>query len=136
MNEKETALATIEEVEEELPKNLLALAISKQADPDTLSKLMDLQERWQANKAHQAYVAAMTAFKQDAPAVLKKNDVVSFTSSKGRTAYRYANLGSIVQEITATAEYEAHLKRVSKRLKRQRHDRDIAEGLEREEEDE
>lgn len=102
MNEKETALATVDEVEEELPKNLLALAISKQADPDTLSKLMDLQERWQANKAHQAYVAAMTAFKQDAPAVLKKNDVVDFTSSKGRTAYRYANLGSIVQEITAT----------------------------------
>lgn len=33
-------------------------------------------------------------------------------------------------------KYKAHQKRVSKRLKRQRRDRDIAEGLEREDEDE
>jgi hypothetical protein len=62
---------------------------------------MDLQERYEAGKAKKAYVVAMTAFKQEAPAVLKKGDRVDFQTSKGRTAYNYANLGSIVQEITA-----------------------------------
>jgi hypothetical protein len=84
----------------ESPNHLIALALEKGADPDTLSKLMDLQERWQAGQARKAYVSAMTGFKQEAPAVLKKGDRVDFTSAKGRTAYNYANLGSIVQEIT------------------------------------
>lgn len=85
----------------ETPNHLIALALEKQADPNTLSKLMDLQERWEAGKARKAFVAAMTAFKQEAPAVLKKGDTVDFTTQKGRTHYNYANLGSIVQEITA-----------------------------------
>ncbi len=83
------------------PSDLIALAIDKQADPNVLSKLMDLQERWEAQNARKAYVLAMTAFKQEAPSVLKKNDRVDFETSKGRTMYSYANLGSIVQEITA-----------------------------------
>ena len=90
-------LATIDET----PNHLIALALDKQANPDTIAKLMDLQERWEANKAHKAFVAAMSVFKQESPAVLKKNDVVDFSSSKGRTHYKYANLGSIVLEITA-----------------------------------
>jgi hypothetical protein len=85
----------------ETPNHLIALALDKGADPTTLSKLMDLQERWESGQARKAYVAAMTAFKQEAPAVLKKHDRVDFQSAKGRTAYNYANLGSIVQEITA-----------------------------------
>lgn len=80
---------------------LISLALEKQADPKIIEKLMDLHERWEAGQARKEYVAAMTAFKQEAPAVLKKCDRVDFTSSKGRTAYNYANLGSIVQEITA-----------------------------------
>jgi hypothetical protein len=83
------------------PNQLISLALEKQADPKIIEKLMDLHERWEAGQARRAYVAAMTAFKQEAPAVLKKHDRVDFTSAKGRTAYNYANLGSIVQEITA-----------------------------------
>lgn len=82
------------------PNQLIALALEKNADPDTLSKLMDLQERWEAGQARKAFVAAMSAFKQEAPAVLKKGNKVDFNSAKGRTTYNYANLGSIVQEIT------------------------------------
>ncbi len=85
----------------ETPNHLIALALERQADPNTLSKLMDLQERWEAGQARKAYVAAMTAFKQEAPAVLKKGDRVDFSTAKGRTCYNYANLGSIVQEITS-----------------------------------
>lgn len=87
--------------EKQEPSQLIALALERQADPEILKKLMDLQERWEAGQARKAYVAAMTAFKQEAPAVLRKNDKVDFTSARGRTAYNYANLGSIVQEISA-----------------------------------
>ena len=80
---------------------LIALALERNADPATLERLMALQERWEANSARKAYVAAMSAFKLEAPAVLKKGDKVDFTSAKGRTHYNYANLGSIVQEISA-----------------------------------
>lgn len=90
-----------EVVEIESPNQLIALALERQADPITLSKLMDLQERWESGKARKAFVAAMTAFKQEAPAVLRKGDTVDFTTVKGRTHYNYAKLGSIVQEITA-----------------------------------
>ena len=83
------------------PQEMITLAIEKGADPAFLSRLLDVQERWQANVAKRAYVAAMTAFKQEAPAVLKKADSVNFETQKGRTNYKYANLGSIVQEISA-----------------------------------
>ena len=83
------------------PNQLIALALEKGADPATLEKLMDLQERWEAGNARKAYTAAMSGFKIEAPAIIAKNDQVDFTTAKGRTHYNYANLGSIVQEITA-----------------------------------
>lgn len=83
----------------ENPDRLISLALERGAEPQVLSRLMDLQERWEANQAKKAYVEAMTAFKQEAPAVLIKTDSANFGS--GKAAYRYANLGSIVQEISA-----------------------------------
>jgi len=83
------------------PQALISLAIEKGADPAFLSRLLDVQERWQANIAKSAYVSAMTAFKREAPAVLKKVNRVFFETGKGQTNYRYANLGSIIQEISA-----------------------------------
>lgn len=85
---------------EENPNQLIALALERQADPGILEKLMNLQEKWEERQARKAYVVAMSAFKQEAPAVLKKADVVDFSTAKGRTRYNYANLGSIVQAIT------------------------------------
>lgn len=87
--------------EVQTPNNLIALALERGADPSTLEKLMDLQERWETGRARKAYVTAMTGFKQEAPAVLIKGDKVDFSTAKGRTYYNYANLGSIVQEISA-----------------------------------
>jgi hypothetical protein len=83
------------------PNQLIALALEKGADPGTLERLMDLQERWEANQAKKAYVLAMTRFKIEAPAVIAKTDKVDFTSARGRTTYNYANLGTVIQEITA-----------------------------------
>jgi len=83
------------------PSQTLALAIQKGVDPSVLKQMLDLQERWEANEARKAYVAAMAAFKQKAPAVLAKDAEVDFTTGKGRTHYRHATLGAIVQQITA-----------------------------------
>lgn len=91
----------LQTTEQKSPEQLIVLAIEKGADPTTLERLLDLQERWEAGNARKAYVLAMTAFKQEAPAVLKKLDRVDFQTTRGRTAYRYANLGSIMQEVTA-----------------------------------
>ncbi len=104
MDETNTKTGEVYEVvtlEQKSPDHLIALALEKGADPGTIEKLMDLQERWEAGQARKAYVMAMTGFKQEAPSVLIKGDKVDFSTAKGRTHYNYANLGSIVQEITA-----------------------------------
>lgn len=86
--------------EQASPAHLIELAINSQATPETLARLLDLQERWESNQAKKAYVRDMADFKKEAPAVIIKGDCVDFQSAKGRTSYKYANLGSIVQEIT------------------------------------
>jgi hypothetical protein len=82
------------------PNALIALALENKADPEVLKKLMDLQERWEANQARKEYMEAMAEFKKKCPSVLKKNLKVDFTSAKGRTHYNYAGLGGIVAQIT------------------------------------
>jgi len=89
------------ESREEAPQSMIALALQNGADPATLGRLMDLQERYEANQAKKAYVAAMAEFKKEAPAVLAKDALVDFTSSKGRTRYKHATLGGVVLAITS-----------------------------------
>lgn len=85
---------------EKTPHAMMVLALQHNADPAVLSRLLDLQERYDAQIARKAYVEAMTAFKKDAPAVLRKDAQVDFTSAKGRTHYRHATLGSVIDQIT------------------------------------
>lgn len=82
------------------PSSLLAMAIQNGADPAVLERFMDMQERWEAGQARKAYVEAMSAFKRDVPSVLPKDALVDFSSAKGRTRYKHATLGGIVNQIT------------------------------------
>ena len=82
------------------PAQLVALALEQKADPETLERLLALQERWQAGQARMAYVAAMAAFKAEVPSILPKDTKVDFSTSKGRTRYSFASLGSIIGRIT------------------------------------
>lgn len=82
------------------PVQTLSLAIERGVDPDVLKRMLEVQERWEANEARKAYVKAMTAFKRTAPAVLRKDASVDFSTSKGRTHYTHATLGSIINQIT------------------------------------
>jgi ERF superfamily len=83
------------------PADLLRMAVVQNADLDKLTKLMDLQERWEKNQARKAFVAAITAFKNNPPAILK-NATASFQTKKGDTVrWDYASLDHICDAVIA-----------------------------------
>jgi hypothetical protein len=77
----------------------LRLAVSQNANIDQLTKLMDLQERWERREAKRAYDAAMKAFKAQSPRI-SKNSRVNFTTAKGTTDYRHATLDHVCDQVT------------------------------------
>lgn len=72
------------------PMDMLQIAVEQNADLDKLTKLMDLQERWQATEAKKAYVAAMSDFSAKCPII-----------DKTRTAHnsKYAGLAETLEQI-------------------------------------
>src|SRR5438105_12632904 len=80
------------------PVELLRIAVSQNADIDKLTKLMDLQERWERNEARKAYVVAINAFKLARP-MITKNKQVSFQSSKGPVDYKHATLDHVCDAV-------------------------------------
>lgn len=83
------------------PADLFMLAISKGATLEQIEKVMELQERYEANQAKKAYVAAMADFKRNAPTIYK-SAVVEHSGIK----YNHAKLGDICElVIPVLAEY-------------------------------
>lgn len=80
------------------PMQMLQIAVEQGADLDRLQKLMDLQERWEANQARKAFDAAMSDAKAKIKPIIKKR-AVDFTSQKGRTNYMYEDLALIATEV-------------------------------------
>lgn len=80
------------------PMDMLERAVSSNAGVEVISKLMDLQDRWQAGQARRAFDEAMAAAKSEIP-VIMKNREVDFTSSKGRTNYRHEDLAEIARTV-------------------------------------
>lgn len=76
------------------PSHLLAMAVEQGANLDKLTKLMDLQERWEASEARKAFTVAMTGFKSEPVEILKKKNV-SFSG----TSYNHAELSDITDAI-------------------------------------
>lgn len=91
-------IAAVEHRQAMTPMEMLDRAVSQNASVETLSKLMDLQERWEANEARKAFEAAMSAVKAELPRIVK-NKKVDFTTQKGRTNYQYEDLASIMNQI-------------------------------------
>lgn len=81
------------------PMSILQLAIGQNADIDKLTKLMELQERWEANEARKAFNDALAVFKQNPPTITK-NKHVKFNTSKGVTEYDHATLDHVCAQIT------------------------------------
>jgi len=53
------------------PMQVLQTLVDRGADPDTIMKMMDAQERWEANEAKKAYTAAMAQFQAKCPTIDK-----------------------------------------------------------------
>ena len=77
---------------------LIQIAVEKGVDIVQLEKLMDLQERAEANQARRYFNIAMSKFQSLLP-VIEKNGVVDYTTAKGRTYYEYAKLEDIALAI-------------------------------------
>lgn len=74
------------------PSTLIEMALSKGADEKALEKLekvLELQERWEANEAKKAYVKAMAEFKKDPPDIYKDKENLQFKS-------RYSSIDALV----------------------------------------
>jgi hypothetical protein len=80
------------------PMAMLGQAVANGASIEVLTKLMELSERWEANVARKAYDEAMAAAKAEIPVIIK-NRAVDFTSQKGRTNYKYEDLGEIAKTV-------------------------------------
>lgn len=77
------------------PADLIRIAVEQNMDVEKLSKLMDLQERWEKTEARKQYLDAFSRFQSVVP-VLKK--------SKAGHNYKYAALGDIAQQIKVSLE--------------------------------
>lgn len=77
------------------PMTMLEIAVNKGADIDQLTKLMELQERWEANEARKAFNVAMTEFKSNPPEITKNNHV-----SFNKTEYDHATLDHVTKVIS------------------------------------
>ena len=80
------------------PMAMIDRALMSGAAPETLEKLLALQERWEANQGRKAFDEAMAAAKAEIPTI-RKNRTVDFTSSKGRTHYRHEDLAEIAATV-------------------------------------
>ena len=80
------------------PMEMIDRAIQTGATPDTLERLLALQERWEANQGRKAFDQAISAAKAEIPAIVKRAEV-DFTSSKGRTHYKHEKLQHIAEVV-------------------------------------
>jgi hypothetical protein len=81
------------------PMTMIDRALSTGAAPETLEKLLALQERWEAGQARKAFDEAMAAAKAEIPTI-RKNRTVDFTTQKGRTHYQHEDLAEVAETVT------------------------------------
>lgn len=78
------------------PQALIAQAITQGANVETMEKLMNLQDRWEAKQAKKAFDASMAEFQSECP-VIKKTKAVKDNS--GKVLYMYAPIEAIVSQV-------------------------------------
>lgn len=94
---KETAPA-LGERREMTPMEMVGRALEMGVSADILKQMMDLRDREEASMARKAFDNAMADAKAEIP-VIAKSRTVDFTSSKGRTHYRYEDLAEIAKTV-------------------------------------
>lgn len=82
------------------PNELISQAIEKGLTVEALEKLMNLQERWEANQARKLFFEAFTNFQSECPDLRKTKQVKFETKTGGNTDYLYAPLASITRQLS------------------------------------
>ncbi len=93
-----TTIVSQDQVPANSPMGMMLAALSQGADLSQIEKMMDLQERWERREAEKAFNDAMSAFKAEAVEIIKRREV-DFTSQKGRTYYKHAELSDVVEVV-------------------------------------
>lgn len=91
----ETAVQTVDTS----PQTFITQAIEKGLSIEHLDKLLTLQQRWNADKAREAFFVAFNMFQSMVPVIEKKKKVAFNT-----TNYKYADLAEISETIKETAK--------------------------------
>lgn len=81
------------------PIDLLRHALDSGADLDRLEKLMDLQQRWEADQARKAFADDMARFKARPLEIVKDKRVGYETDNGGFVGYMHATIGNVVETI-------------------------------------
>lgn len=71
-------------------------AIEQNVSIDQLERLQAMYEKWEANEARKAFVAAMNQFKANPPAILKNANV---NMGNGKPNYNYATLDNVCRAV-------------------------------------
>lgn len=80
-----------QELQSYSPQGLISQALAQNVPIETLERLMDLQERWQASQSRMMFLEALNKFQSVVP-VLTKKKKVAFNTTK----YSYTPLSDIV----------------------------------------
>lgn len=91
-----TDVETTPVVQQYNPLALIQSAIDKGMDPDRLGKLMDLQERWESNRAAELFGQALTKFQAKCPTIHKGREVVS---KDGKRMYGFAGFDDVMMTV-------------------------------------
>jgi hypothetical protein len=94
MARKSTEVATAEP-RSLTPPEMLSQALASGASAETLAKLMELQERWEARQSKHAFDGALAKAKADIPAIIKDAKVDYKVEGKPRVNYQYETFAAI-----------------------------------------
>lgn len=83
------------------PFQQMAMAAINSGNVDQLGQMLELQQKWEADQARKAFVAAMVLFKAE-PIHIGKNKLVSFKTSSGKTEYNHAELVDVTNALVPT----------------------------------
>src|SRR5262245_9922303 len=78
------------------PLEMLGRALQMGQGPETLERLLALQERWERNEARKAYDEAMAAAAAELPQVIKDRTVSHGT---GKASYKHESLAAIEKAV-------------------------------------
>jgi hypothetical protein len=78
------------------PLEMLDRAVAGGATPDTLEKLMGLQERWETTQARKAFDNAMAEAKARIPVIMKNKTV---SHGVGKTSFKHEDMAQIARTI-------------------------------------